>query len=208
MLEEVYKWIQNIAVYLVVVTAMLHAVPGKDYERYIRFFSGLVLIVLIFMPVLSVFGMKETFGAIYSNQVYEKERKELEEAGNSYEEMLKNYIEENKEEEHTGTKKLLLIGKFIVNYNLTYILCNGFFFVCTLFILCAPLLDASCLFVPRPCVSFLPRFHSIHRDSILGSNVFILHSGHVIGFCQYVVFFFIHTLPPSFFRYSHSLSHF
>ena len=98
MLEEVYKWIQNIAVYLVVVT-------GKDYERYIRFFSGLVLIVLIFMPVLSVFGMKETFGAIYSNQVYEKERKELEEAGNSYEEMLKNYIEENKEEEHTGTKK-------------------------------------------------------------------------------------------------------
>ena len=25
MLEEVYKWIQNIAVYLVVVTAMLHA---------------------------------------------------------------------------------------------------------------------------------------------------------------------------------------
>lgn len=38
MLEEVYKWIQNIAVYLVVVTAMLHAVPGKDYERYILFF--------------------------------------------------------------------------------------------------------------------------------------------------------------------------
>ena len=48
MLEEVYKWIQNIAVYLVVVTAMLHAVPGKDYERYIRFFSGLVLIVLFY----------------------------------------------------------------------------------------------------------------------------------------------------------------
>ena len=36
MLEEVYKWIQNIAVYLVVVTAMLHAVPGKDYERYFQ----------------------------------------------------------------------------------------------------------------------------------------------------------------------------
>ena len=35
----------------------------------------------------------------------DEKRKELEEAGNSYEEMLKNYIEENKEEEHTGTKK-------------------------------------------------------------------------------------------------------
>lgn len=105
MLEEVYKWIQNISVYLVVVTAMLHAVPGKDYERYIRFFSGLVLIVLIFMPVLSVFGMKETFGTIYGNQAYEKERKELEEVGNSYEEMLKSYIEEHAEKEHTETKE-------------------------------------------------------------------------------------------------------
>ena len=42
---------------------------------------------------------------LITNQVYEKERKELEDAGNSYEEMLKNYIEENKEEEQTGTKK-------------------------------------------------------------------------------------------------------
>ena len=34
MLEEVYKWIQNIAVYLVVVTAMLHAVPGTYSPRH------------------------------------------------------------------------------------------------------------------------------------------------------------------------------
>ena len=35
MLEEVYKWIQNIAdIIIVVVTAMLHAVPGKkNYEK-------------------------------------------------------------------------------------------------------------------------------------------------------------------------------
>lgn len=106
MLEQVYGWIQNIAVYLVVVTALLHAVPGKDYEKYIRFFSGLVLIVLIFMPVLSVFGMKETFGTIYRNQAYEKEREELEEAGRSYEEMVRNYIEyeENKDVENTETE--------------------------------------------------------------------------------------------------------
>ena len=74
MLEEVYKWIQNIAVYLVVVTAMLHAVPGKDYERYIRFFSGLVLIVLIFMPVLSVFGMKHSEQSTVIRYMKKKEK--------------------------------------------------------------------------------------------------------------------------------------
>ena len=74
MLEEVYKWIQNIAVYLVVVTAMLHAVPGKDYERYIRFFSGLVLIVLIFMPVLSVFGKKHSEQSTVIRYMKKKEK--------------------------------------------------------------------------------------------------------------------------------------
>ena len=54
MFDQVYGWLQNIAAYLVVVTAVMHAIPGKDYEKYIRFFSGLVLIVLLFMPVLSV----------------------------------------------------------------------------------------------------------------------------------------------------------
>lgn len=41
MLEEVYKWIQNIAVYLVVVTAMLHAVPGKIMKDIFVFFPVL-----------------------------------------------------------------------------------------------------------------------------------------------------------------------
>ncbi len=41
MLEEVYKWIQNIAVYLVVVTAMLHA----DREKIMKD-------IFVFFPVL------------------------------------------------------------------------------------------------------------------------------------------------------------
>ncbi len=38
MLEEVYKWIQNIAVYLVVVTAMLHAVHREKIMKDIFVF--------------------------------------------------------------------------------------------------------------------------------------------------------------------------
>ena len=50
MLEELYGWIQNIAVYLIVTSAIMHAIPGKEYEKYVRFFSGLVLILLLFTP--------------------------------------------------------------------------------------------------------------------------------------------------------------
>ncbi len=56
MFDYIYEWIQNIAFYLVLVTAVLHAVPNKDYKKYIRFFTGLVLILMILTPVLKIFG--------------------------------------------------------------------------------------------------------------------------------------------------------
>ena len=56
MFDYLYEWIQNIAFYLVLVTAVLHAVPNKAYKKYVRFFTGLVLILMIITPVLRLFG--------------------------------------------------------------------------------------------------------------------------------------------------------
>lgn len=56
MFDYIYEWLQNIAFYLVLVTAVLHAVPDRDYKKYIRFFTGLVLILMLLTPVLKVFG--------------------------------------------------------------------------------------------------------------------------------------------------------
>ena len=65
MLEEIYGWIQNISVYLIVMAAVMHAIPGKDYGKYIRFFSGLVLILLLSTPLLKLAGMEGTFRTLY-----------------------------------------------------------------------------------------------------------------------------------------------
>ncbi len=80
MLQQLYGWIQNIAVYLIVTAAVMHAIPGKDYGKYVRFFSGLVLILLLFTPVMNLSGMGETFRELYQNSQYELERHEIEEA--------------------------------------------------------------------------------------------------------------------------------
>ena len=85
MLEAVYGWIQNISVYLIVTAAVMHAVPGKDYGKYIRFFSGLVLILLVFTPLLKVMGMGDTFHALYKGKEYEMNRREIEMAEEIYE---------------------------------------------------------------------------------------------------------------------------
>lgn len=56
MFRYLYEWIQNIAFYLILVTVVLHAVPGENYKKYIRFFTGLVLILMLLTPVFEVFG--------------------------------------------------------------------------------------------------------------------------------------------------------
>lgn len=85
MLEEIYGWIQDISVYLIVMAAVMHAIPGKDYGKYIRFFSGLVLILMLSSPLLRLAGMEGTFRTLYKGKEYEMERREIERAEELYE---------------------------------------------------------------------------------------------------------------------------
>lgn len=87
MLEQLYGWIQNIAAYLILVSAVMQAVPGKEYKKYIQFFSGLVLILLLFTPVLKLTGMETTFTELYHNREYEREKQEIEEKAKYFEDL-------------------------------------------------------------------------------------------------------------------------
>lgn len=78
MLTYLYEWISNLAFYLVLVTAVLQIVPGKEYKKYIRFFSGLVMILLMTTPILKLTGMEKRFYEIYHSREYEWEIKEME----------------------------------------------------------------------------------------------------------------------------------
>lgn len=80
MIHEINGWIQNIAVFLVVSSAVLHAVPGKDYQKYIRFFIGLILIVMLAEPIMNLAGTAEGFEEIYKDTEYQRNLREIEEA--------------------------------------------------------------------------------------------------------------------------------
>lgn len=61
-MDLLYEWIQNLVCYLVIFTAVLEVLPGKEYKKYIQFFAGLVLILLLVTPILKVTGMEQNFG--------------------------------------------------------------------------------------------------------------------------------------------------
>ena len=87
MVESIYTWMQNIVFYLVIVTAVLEVLPGGNYQKYIRFFTGLVLMILLLTPVLSLAGVKETFTELYNGYEYEQYKREIEEQEKYFEDL-------------------------------------------------------------------------------------------------------------------------
>lgn len=90
LVEMLYDWIKNIAVYLVFTTAIIQALPETHYRPYIQFYMGLILMVLVLMPVLHVTKTKLSFEKLYQTKQYESYLEEVKEV-RSY---LRN-VEEN-----------------------------------------------------------------------------------------------------------------
>ena len=51
MRTEIYQWMKNLAFFHVLTTTVLHILPDKRYEQYIRLFMGLLLALMICTPV-------------------------------------------------------------------------------------------------------------------------------------------------------------
>ena len=77
MFAYLYEWIRNVAFYLVLVTALLHVLPRSGYPKYIRLFTGLVLILLVLAPVLKLFQMEEELRDAYRDDSWLEQLEEI-----------------------------------------------------------------------------------------------------------------------------------
>lgn len=80
MFAYLYKWMQNLACYMLLVTAAIEMLPQSGYRRYVRFFCNLILVLLLAGPVLQLTGTKEKAADLYRSAEYRQMTKELEEA--------------------------------------------------------------------------------------------------------------------------------
>lgn len=54
-MQGIYDWIKNLVYFYILMTAILHLLPKSNYQKYVRFFGGLLLVVLLISPVLEFF---------------------------------------------------------------------------------------------------------------------------------------------------------
>lgn len=88
---------------MIVMTMVIQVIPNTEYKKYIRFFTGLILVLLLATPVLSVFGMHTKFNSIYNDANYRQTIREIEESTKYLEDIqVQDYFRTAKEE---GTEK-------------------------------------------------------------------------------------------------------
>lgn len=81
MFEFVYEWLKNLSAYLLLVHMVINILPNEEYRKYIRFFCGLVLIVMLVTPLFQLFNLEADFKEIYHSIEYKNVIEELEKAG-------------------------------------------------------------------------------------------------------------------------------
>lgn len=77
-MEFVTGWVQNIAYYMVFMTVILSLLPAKQYEKYVRFFAGIILILLVIKPFLGGLRLEENLSHFYQEFSLRQDTAELE----------------------------------------------------------------------------------------------------------------------------------
>ena len=98
MLEQLYEWIRSIAYFMVFSAVLTHVIPGQAYKKYIRFFTGLLLVLLLLNPIMELLGMGERFHLVCQGTSYEEELRQIQEAGT----YLENIGVESSSQEDAG----------------------------------------------------------------------------------------------------------
>lgn len=91
----VYQWVGSILCYLILATAVRAVLPSKKYEKYIRFFMGVMLILVAVRPVAEGLNLEDRLAYYFEAVSFQRESEDLKrEILGIEEQRLKKVIEE------------------------------------------------------------------------------------------------------------------
>lgn len=72
-MDAVYNWIKGIAFYLIIVLAIQNVLPDNKYKKYIKMFTGMILVLLIISPITNLFNYTDKIANVYQSKLVEQE---------------------------------------------------------------------------------------------------------------------------------------
>ena len=71
------EWVRGLAFYLILMTVVLNLLPDKTYEKYLRLFTGMVFILLVFRPFADLTGLEARMAGAFERITFQNDAKLL-----------------------------------------------------------------------------------------------------------------------------------
>ena len=76
-MEWIVEWVRGLAFYLILMTVVLNLLPDKTYEKYLRLFTGMVFILLVFRPFADLTGLEARMAGVFERITFQNDAKLL-----------------------------------------------------------------------------------------------------------------------------------
>lgn len=93
-MEQMYIWVKSVIFGLCLMELFSHLVRKEEYRRYIRFFGGMILLLMMISPVFEFFSGKNIFDEALQRAVVREEAVNLELARETLSELQNKKISE------------------------------------------------------------------------------------------------------------------
>lgn len=77
-MEYLAQWLKSIVVYFLLVTIVMQILPNDAWQKYLKVFIGMLLMILILQPVTRFFNLDENLAVSFEKAVSALSEKELE----------------------------------------------------------------------------------------------------------------------------------
>lgn len=60
-MDAIFDWVKGIVFYLILLTVVTNLLPSKKYEKYVKLFTGMLMVIIVIKPITQVFSVDEIF---------------------------------------------------------------------------------------------------------------------------------------------------
>jgi stage III sporulation protein AF len=111
-MESLYEWLKSLVFFYLLMTAVLHLLPRKSYQKYVRFYGGILMAILLCVPLLRALGQADTLLERISMESFQQEMEEMELSAErmelwqqqAYEEKYQELLSQNSQELSGGAE--------------------------------------------------------------------------------------------------------
>ena len=71
-MKELYQWIQNLTGFFLFLSVAERLLPGKQYGKYLRLFSGMILVFIVLQPLTEGMHLEDTIAGYYESFLFQE----------------------------------------------------------------------------------------------------------------------------------------